>query len=221
VLRKLTMTSMIILAAVALVFACAAPVSHAAAYRYNHAEYDDTDEYTVKSGDTLWLISLKYQVGLQEIIAANPQIKNPDLIYPGDKVYVPLFSTIKRIEQEVIRLVNIERANRGLKPLAHNWELSRVARFKSMDMRDRAYFSHQSPTYGTPFEMIRNFGLSYSAAGENIAAGQRTAAAVVQAWMNSQGHRENILNSTYTQIGVGYASGGSMGHYWTQMFIRP
>lgn len=220
-LRKLTMTSMIILAAVALVFACAAPVSHAAAYRYNHAEYDDTDEYTVKSGDTLWLISLKYQVGLQEIIAANPQIKNPDLIYPGDKVYVPLFSTIKRIEQEVIRLVNIERANRGLKPLAHNWELSRVARFKSMDMRDRAYFSHQSPTYGTPFEMIRNFGLSYSAAGENIAAGQRTAAAVVQAWMNSQGHRENILNSTYTQIGVGYANGGSMGHYWTQMFIRP
>jgi len=221
VLRKLTMTIMITLTAVALVFACAAPVSHAAAYRYNHAEYDDTDEYTVKSGDTLWLISLKYQVGLQEIIAANPQIKNPDLIYPGDKVYVPLFSTIKRIEQEVIRLVNIERANRGLKPLAHNWELSRVARFKSMDMRDRAYFSHQSPTYGSPFEMIRNFGLSYSAAGENIAAGQQTAAAVVQAWMNSQGHRENILNSSYTQIGVGYASGGSMGHYWTQMFIRP
>jgi uncharacterized protein YkwD len=69
--------------------------------------------------------------------------------------------------------------------------------------------------------MIRNFGLSYSAAGENIAAGQQTAAAVVQAWMNSQGHRENILNSSYTQIGVGYASGGSMGHYWTQMFIRP
>lgn len=214
------MTSMIILASAALV-AYAAPVSHAAAYAYNNAEYDDTDEYTVKSGDTLWLISLKYQVGLQEIIAANPQIKNPDLIYPGDKVYVPLFSTIKRIEQEVIRLVNIERANRGLKPLAHNWELSRVARFKSMDMRDRAYFSHQSPTYGSPFEMIRNFGLSYTAAGENIAAGQRTAAAVVEAWMNSQGHRENILNATYTQIGVGYASGGSMGHYWTQMFIRP
>jgi len=221
VLRKLTMTSMIILAAAVIVLAYAAPVSHAAAYEYNNAEYDDTDEYTVKSGDTLWLISLKYQVGLQEIIAANPQIENPDLIYPGDKVYVPLFSTIKRIEQEVIRLVNIERANRGLKPLAHNWELSRVARFKSMDMRDRAYFSHQSPTYGSPFDMIRNFGLSYTAAGENIAAGQQTAAAVVQAWMNSQGHRENILNSTYTQIGVGYASGGSMGHYWTQMFIRP
>jgi len=128
---------------------------------------------------------------------------------------------VKRIEQEVIRLVNVERANRGLKPLAHNWELSRVARFKSMDMRDRAYFSHQSPTYGSPFDMIRNFGLSYTAAGENIAAGQQTAAAVVQAWMNSQGHRENILNASYTQIGVGYAGGGSMGHYWTQMFIRP
>lgn len=184
-------------------------------------EYEDTDTYTVRSGDTLWLISRKYQVGLYELIAANPQIKNPDLIYPGDIVYVPLFSTVKRIEQEVIRLVNIERVNHGLKPLAHNWELSRIARYKSEDMRDRRYFSHQSPTYGSPFDMIRAFGLRYSAAGENIAAGQPTAQSVVQAWMNSPGHRANILNESYTEIGVGYCSGGSMGHYWTQMFIRP
>lgn len=192
-----------------------------AAVPNSYAEYDDTDVYTVKPGDTLWIISLKYQVGLHELIAANPQIENPDLIYPGDQVYVPLFSTVKRIEQEVIRLVNIERANHGLKPLAHNWELSRVARFKSSDMRDRGYFSHQSPTYGSPFDMIRSFGVSFTAAGENIAAGQRTAQAVVQAWMNSQGHRANILNASYSEIGVGYSSGGSMGHYWTQMFIHP
>ncbi len=185
------------------------------------AEYEDTDVYTVKPGDTLWFISVRYQVGLQELIAANPQFTNPDLIYPGDKVYVPLFSTVKRVEQEVVRLVNLERAKNGLKPLAHNWELSRVARFKSNDMRDQGYFSHQSPTYGSPFDMMRDFNISYQTAGENIAAGQQTPASVVQAWMNSEGHRKNILNSSFSQIGVGYASGGPMQHYWTQMFIHP
>ena len=78
------------------------------------------------------------------------------------------------------------------------------------------YFSHTSPTYGTPFQMIKNFGISYRTAGENIAYGQRTPQAVVNAWMNSSGHRANILNSSYTQIGVGYVASGN---YWTQMFI--
>jgi len=215
VLRRYAIKSLVAVLAISLVLGMMhVPHSYA-------VEYDDTDAYTVKSGDTLWLISLKYQVGLQELIAANPQLKNPDLIYPGDQIHVPLFSTVKRIEQEVVRLVNVQRVNNGLKPLAHNWELSRVARYKSTDMRDRAYFSHQSPTYGSPFDMIRSFGVSYTAAGENIAAGQQTAESVVQAWMNSQGHRENILNASYTEIGVGYTSGGSMGHYWTQMFIHP
>ena len=100
--------------------------------------------------------------------------------------------------------------------LFRSWELSRVARYKSQDMVDNRYFSHTSPTYGTPFQMIKAFGLTYRTAGENIAYGQRTPQAVVNAWMNSSGHRANILNPSYTQIGVGYASNG---HYWTQMFI--
>jgi len=88
-----------------------------------------------------------------------------------------------------------------------------------MDMRDKNYFSHQSPTYGSPFSMMKNFGISYRTAGENIAAGQQTPQEVVTAWMNSPGHRANILNKSFTHIGVGYAKGGSYGHYWTQMFI--
>jgi len=181
----------------------------------------DTDVYTVKPGDSLWIISVKYQVGLSEIIAANPQFKNPALIYPGDKVTVPLFTEVKSIEAEVARLVNAERAKNGLGPLKLNWQLSRVARYKSADMRDKNYFSHTSPTYGSPFDMMKAFNIAYSTAGENIAAGQTTAEAVMTSWMNSPGHRQNILSTNFSEIGVGYATGGSYRYYWTQMFIRP
>lgn len=183
------------------------------------AQDEDTDIYTVKPGDSLWKIAVKYQVGITEIIAANPQLKNPNLIYPGDKINVPLFRLIKEIEREVIELVNQERVKNGLKPLKANWELSRVARYKSNDMRDNNYFSHDSPIYGSPFTMIKAFGIYYRSAGENIAAGQKTAWEVVQSWLNSPGHRANILNASFTEIGVGYATGGKYKTYWTQMFI--
>ncbi|WP_409273615.1 SafA/ExsA family spore coat assembly protein [Neobacillus sp. SCS-31] len=174
--------------------------------------------HTVVRGDTLWKISVRYHVGLHELIRANKQFKNPNLIYPGQKVTIPRIGA-KSVEQQVISLTNQERAKHGLKALAHDWELSRVARYKSVDMRDKNYFSHTSPTYGSPFTMMKNFGVAYRSAGENIAAGQTTAAEVVRAWMNSPGHRKNILSRDYTHIGVGYAAGGSQRHYWTQMFI--
>lgn len=173
--------------------------------------------HTVVRGDTMWKLAVKYQVGTSEIIAANPQVADPDLIYPGQILNIPQVSdTVLSYENEVIRLVNEIRAENKLPPLTANWELSRVARYKSEDMSNNGYFSHTSPTYGTPFQMIRAFGLSYRSAGENIAYGQRTPAAVVNAWMNSSGHRANILNASYTQIGVGYCASGN---YWTQMFI--
>lgn len=180
-----------------------------------------SDIYTVQKGDSLWKIAVKYQIGLSEIIGANPQIKNPDLIYPGEKVTVPNIDEIKTVEAEVIRLTNAERAKNGLPALKSNWELSRVARFKSADMRDNRYFGHTSPVYGGPFQMMSDFGIKYSAAGENIAKGYTSAAAVVQGWMNSAGHRANILNAGFTQIGVGMAVDSSGTRYWTQMFIRP
>lgn len=173
--------------------------------------------HTVQRGDTMWRLAVRYEVGTSEIINANPQIADPDLIYPGDVLMIPTTDeAVRAYEREVIRLVNAERTQRGLVPLTENWELSRVARWKSQDMKDARYFSHTSPTYGTPFQMIRAFGLSYRSAGENIAMGYATPAAVVEGWMNSAGHRANILNASYTQIGVGYVASG---HYWTQMFI--
>lgn len=182
-----------------------------------HAYAAEIDTYTVVKGDSLLKIAVKYQVGLSEIIAANPQFENPDLIYPGQKVYVPLNDEeILSYEEQVINLVNEVRAQNGLNKLTANWQLSRVARYKSQDMHDNGYFSHTSPVYGSPFDMIKNFGISYRTAGENIARGQRTPQEVMNDWMNSSGHRANILNASFTQIGVGYVSDGN---YWTQMFI--
>lgn len=173
------------------------------------------DTYTVQPGDSMWKIAMKYQIGVTEIIEANPAIDNPDLIYPNQKITIPTIDAIKHTEHLVIQLTNQERAKNGLSALRPNWELSRVARYKSVDMLDKNYFSHTSPTYGSPFAMMENFGISYQRAAENIARGQRTPQEVVTAWMNSPGHRKNILGD-FTHIGVGYVEDGK---YWTQMFI--
>ncbi len=173
--------------------------------------------YTVKKGDSLWKIAVSYQIGLSEIKAENPTIKNYDLIYPGQIINIPtLNASVDAYEREVVRLVNLERAKAGLSPLEYDWQLSRVARYKSEDMQKNKYFSHTSPTYGSPFNMMKSFGISYKTAGENIAKGYQTPSAVVDGWMNSKGHRANILNSSFTHIGVGYVASGN---YWTQMFV--
>lgn len=121
-------------------------------------------------------------------------------------------------QKEVLDLVNKERTSRGLQSLKFNSELSNVATLKSQDMIDKNYFDHTSPTYGSPFDMMKKFGISYTSAGENIAMGQETPQEVMNAWMNSDGHRKNILNPDFTELGVGIAAKGSS-LYWTQMFI--
>jgi spore coat assembly protein SafA len=87
--------------------------------------------YTVRSGDTMWKIAQKHQVGISEIISKNPQVKNPALIYPGQKLTIPSMTAINSLENEVIRLTNLERTKRGLPALQTNWELSRCARYRT------------------------------------------------------------------------------------------
>lgn len=137
-----------------------------------------------------------------------PQTTKPTTTAPS--------ATQNNFESQVVALVNKERAKQGLNPLTVNKKLSDVARIKSQDMHDKKYFSHNSPTYGSPFDMMKSFGISYKTAGENIARGHTTPEKVMDGWMNSPGHRANILNASFTQIGVGYVSDG---HYWTQQFI--
>ena len=123
--------------------------------------------------------------------------------------------TMSALEQAACDLVNQQRIANGLQPLTIDANLSAKARIKSQDMKTNRYFSHNSPTYGTPFQMMKTLGISYRSAGENIAMGYPTAEAVVNAWMASSGHRANILSENYTTMGIGYING-----YWTQWFIR-
>lgn len=146
----------------------------------------------------------------------KPSTDKPSTDKPStDKPSVSVTNT-STYEQQVIDLINEIRIKNGLSPLTENTALSRCAKAKSQDMHDKRYFSHQSPTYGSPFDMMKQFGITYRTAGENIAMGQSTPQAVVNAWMNSKGHRANILNASFTQIGMGYVADG---HYWTQQFI--
>jgi uncharacterized YkwD family protein len=115
--------------------------------------------------------------------------------------------------KQVADLVNQERAKAGLAPLQFDSSLNKVAQAKAADMAQNNYFDHNSPTYGSPFDMMKQFGVSYRTAGENIAMGQRSPQEVMEQWMNSQGHRQNILNGSFTKIGVGYVNG-----YWVQEF---
>lgn len=181
---------------------------------------ESTYDYVVKAGDTLWKIAVKNQTGVSELVALNPKISNPNMIIVGQTIKIPDIRSTQTQENEVARLVNVERGKAGLQPLKLNWELSRVARVKSQDMSDKNYFSHNSPTFGSTFSLIGKYGIVYSAAGENIAYGYSTPAAVMNGWMNSPGHRANILGKQYNQIGVGMVKNSKGQIYWTQVFIK-
>jgi len=121
-------------------------------------------------------------------------------------------------EQEVFDLINAKRVANGLATLKIDDELQNVARIKAQDMVNKNYFSHNSPTYGSPFDMIKSFGISYKTAGENI-AGNSSNSAAVNAWMNSEGHRANILNSSFNYTGIGVVSSPKYGKVYVQMFM--
>lgn len=152
-------------------------------------------------------------------VATQPVVTQPAA--PKDTTSNTIVSSSNlNYEQKVVELVNIERQKNGLSALALNSSISNVARSKSKDMASNNYFAHQSPTYGSAGDMLKQFGISWSAWGENIASGQRTPEAVVTAWMNSEGHRANILSSNFSKIGVGYATNSNGTPYWTQMFTN-
>lgn len=127
-------------------------------------------------------------------------------------------SNMNANEKEVFELINKQRTNNGLKALNVDGELQRVARIKAQDMVDNNYFSHNSPTYGSPFQMLNSFKIPYKVAAENI-AGNSTNTGAVNSWMNSSGHKANILNSNYNYTGIGVVNSKKYGRVFVQLFI--
>lgn len=123
-------------------------------------------------------------------------------------------TTTTQFEQQVLQLVNKQRANVGQAALVMEDNLSKMAMVKAQDMYNNNYFDHNSPTYGSPFDMMDKFQITYNSAGENIAKGQTSPEQVMNDWMNSPGHRANILNSGFTKVGIAHYNGD-----WVQEFI--
>jgi uncharacterized YkwD family protein len=148
----------------------------------------------------------------------QPTVPNPTtqtaVPNPTTQTAVPNTATQSAFATQVFNLVNQERSNAGLNTLTNNGPLSAMALVKAKDMYNNNYFDHNSPSYGSPFDMMKSFGIQFTYAGENIAKGQRSPQEVMTSWMNSPGHRQNILNSHFTKIGVAYYNGE-----WVQEFI--
>lgn len=123
-----------------------------------------------------------------------------------------------RLTSEVIALTNAERAAARLAPLAQDPRLAAAAQAHSDDMVARDFYSHTGPEGHQPWDRARAAGATHRGIGENIACGQRSPAEVVRGWMDSPGHRANILKPDFTHIGVGHATGSRAGTYWTQVF---
>jgi len=118
----------------------------------------------------------------------------------------------------IFQLLNNERAKAGLNSLVYNTALNGLAFMKCREMVEKSYFSHQSPTYGSPFDMIRSNGISYICAGENLAIDSNADYAHT-AWMNSPEHRKNILHRSFTQVGIGVHPKGNGSYTYAQLFI--
>ncbi len=145
---------------------------------------------------------------------ANAQMRRRQTTQP-----TPLVAQNGSFQQQILSLVNAERSKAGLEPVTLNSKLSQAAQNHTNDMISKRYFSHNSPSGSTMVSRVKAVGYTYSTIGENIAAGGSTASATMTQWMNSPGHKANILNPKFRELGVGYgASNDQYRYYWTQVF---
>ena len=172
------------------------------------------DWYVIQTNsDYLGAVSSKY------IKLIYPNTNNNSGSNSSDSNSNTTTSSLNANEQEVFNLINAKRTANGLSSLKIDSEVQRVARIKAQDMVDNNYFSHTSPVYGSPFDMLKSFGISYKAAAENI-AGNSSNSGAVNAWMNSSGHKANILNGNYNYTGIGVVNSPKYGYVYVQMFIK-
>lgn len=171
------------------------------------------DWYIVQvEGDYIGAVSKKY------VKAIYPDSSNTGSSNTGNNSQTTQDSSMNTDEKEVFDLINKQRTNNGLQALKVDGEVQRVARIKAEDMVSNNYFSHTSPIYGSPFDMLKSFKISYKTAGENIAANSSNSGAVTS-WMNSSGHKANILNGNFNYTGIGVVSSSKYGKIFVQIFI--
>lgn len=171
------------------------------------------DWYIVQvEGDFIGAVSKKY------VKAIYPNSSNTGNANTGNNSQTTTDSSMNSDEKEVFNLINKQRTNNGLQALNVDNEVQRVARIKAEDMVANNYFSHNSPIYGSPFDMLKNFKISYKTAGENIAANSSNSGAV-NSWMNSSGHKANILNSNFNYTGIGVVNSSKYGKIFVQIFV--
>ena len=181
-----------------------------------------SNKYLVVRPITLSQLAQKWHCNVDEIYNQNPWLQDEpknDPIKPSQPIEVPESSNLEGWEKEVFDLTNAERVKAGLPKFKDTYaQLNKSSTAKAQDMNKNNYFSHNSPTYGSPFDMMKQFDVTFNYAAENIAQGQRTPKEVVEAWMNSSGHRANILNKNLNYLGVGFEKGQDK-FYWVQQFV--
>ena len=174
------------------------------------------DWYVIQTnGDYIGMVSSKY---VKLIYPKSNNSNNQNTNNTTNNTTTNNGNSLTADEKEVFDLINAKRTAAGLSALKIDAELQNVARAKAEDMVKNNYFSHTSPTYGSPFDMMKSFGVSYKTAGENI-AGNSSNTGAVNAWMNSEGHKANILNSSFNYTGVAVDKSSKYGKIFVQMFI--
>lgn len=174
------------------------------------------DWYVIQTnGDYIGMVNSKY---VKLIYPKSNNLNNQNTNNTKNNTTTNNGSSLTADEKEVFDLINAKRTAAGLSALKIDAELQNVARAKAEDMVKNNYFSHTSPTYGSPFDMMKSFGVSYKTAGENI-AGNSSNTGAVNAWMNSEGHKANILNSSFNYTGVAVVKSSKYGKIFVQMFI--
>jgi len=168
------------------------------------------DWYLIQTEENIFgCVNSKYIKNAQDEIATDA---------PAQSENEGTTSALTEDEKEIFALINEQRKANGLAELQIDDELQNVARLKAQDMVDNDYFAHQSPTYGSPFDMMKNNQIVYKTAGENI-AGNSDNKKAVEAWLNSESHKDNILNNSYNYTGVAVVSSSKYGKIFVQMFI--
>ncbi|MDR2940437.1 MAG: CAP domain-containing protein [Clostridiales bacterium] len=200
---------------------------------------EEYEAYVIQDGDTLYNIAQNYGTTVDEIIVINPELENPDLIVTGSEVKLPAggsqseeaFNLFKKKDapvdesiqknseaEKVLELVNAQRAENGLKPLAVSKELTKMAKEKCEDMSQNNYFGHDSQKNGRITNILAQKKIKYQIVGENLARNFQSADKVFEAWMKSDSHRTNILHKDFDQTGIYYLQ-TETGSYWVQNFI--